>query len=271
MGEVLFLVDSDDPGALALARAFRRHGWRVGLLDLRFSRPTLDAGSEVPVVRVEGRTVRSDVVVNRSRTSGLGLAAPSALERQLPATWSGRHLAAREEQGLLLACLDLWGRQARLYNPVRTLDRHLLREAVDHELKAGGVPLGRRPSPGSPAADEGRRGVCWVVDDAVVASATRPAGGPWTETPLSTATSDAVRATAEIVGLRLGQVDLWQRRQGATVVTNWHALPKFQALGELDVAALAVAAIVGEQPATAPAFLAEDLEPNLLAPPSPRT
>jgi hypothetical protein len=92
MSEALILVDGDDPGAGLLASAFRRHRWSVRVVDLRFARPTLDAADEV-VVRIDGHPVDSDIVINRTGISGLGLASAAALDRQLPTTWSGRHLA----------------------------------------------------------------------------------------------------------------------------------------------------------------------------------
>ena len=264
MGEALLIVEGDDPGAVMLGAAFRRHGWRLRLLDLRFHRPTLDGVDEPPTVWIDGAPTRPDAVVNRTATSRLGLAAGSALARQLPSTWSGRHLAAREEQGLLLACFDLWERTSRLYNPVRTLDRRLLRPAVEAELRAAGLPIG-------PARDAaGRDGVCWVVDGTVMAAATRAGvGKPWSTTPLSSETAEMIRQVADITGLRLGQLDLWQPRAAppGTIVTGWRPIPWFRSFWEqtgTDVAALVVAAIVGAPPAAAPTFLAADLEPNLL-------
>ena len=267
MREALFVVEGDDPGAVMLAAAFRRHGWRTRVLDLRFQRPTLDGSGHRPVVWIDGAPTEPDVVVNRTATSRLGLAPGSALARQLPVTWWARHLAAREEQGLLLACFDVWEQAGRLYNPVRTLDRRLLRSATEMELHALALPIGRAGKAG-PGAGDGRRGVCWVVDGVVVASATLPAAGRWTPTPLSGPTADAVRQVAEHTGLRLGQLDLWQTRNAPTLVTDWKPIPWFRAFWEqtgTDVAALVVAAIVGEAPAPPPAFLADDLEPNLLA------
>lgn len=266
MGEALLVVEGDDPGAVMLTAAFRRHGWRVRLLDLRFGRPTLDGIDEPPTVWIDGAPVRPDVVVNRTATSQLGLAAGTALARQLATTWSGRHLAAREEQALLLACFDLWERTSRLYNPVRSLDRRLLRPAVEASLAAAGVPVSR--------TGDGREGVCWIVDGTVVAAATRPGPDkPWSPTPLSDATAASLRRMAEIADLRLGQLDLWQPRHdpGATAVTGWRPIPWFRGFWEqtgTDVAALAVAAIVAEPPAPTPTFLAADLEPNLLAHPT---
>lgn len=270
MPEVVLVVEGEDPGAAMVADAFRRHGWRLRVLDVRFGRPTLDGLDEPPTVWIDGRPTRPDVVVNRTATSRLGLAGASALARQLPATWSARHLAAREEQALLLACFDVWERTSRLYNPVRTLDRRLLRPAVEAELRAAGVTLGTgRPDPDAP----GREGVCWVVDGTIVAAATRPSPtSPWATTPLSDATATAIARAADIAGLRLGQLDLWQPRRdpAATAVTGWRPIPWFRSFWRqtgVDVAALAVAAIVGEAPAPAPGFLAADLEPNLLAGP----
>ena len=266
MGEVVVVVEGDDPGAVMLAAAFRRHGWRVRLLDLRFGRPTLDGSDEPPTVSIDGTPTRPDVVVNRTATSRLGLAAGSALARQLATTWSGRHLAAREEQGLLLACFDVWERTSRLYNPVRALDRRLLRPAVEAELRSAGLPVGRAGPPDA----AGREGVCWIVEGTIVAAATCGAPGqPWSTTPRSTESAGMIRRVADITGLRLGQIDLWQPRDdpGATLVTGWRPIPWFRAFWEhtgTDVAALAVAAIVDEPPAAAPAFLAADLEPNLL-------
>lgn len=278
MSDALFLVEGDDPGAAMLATALRRYGWRTGVLDLRFSRPTLDAAGDVPVVRVDGRPAEPTVVVNRSATSGLGLAPPAALDRQLPVTWSGRHLAAREEQGLLLACLDVWDQQSRLYNPVRTLDRRLLRPAVEVELRARGVAICRPPDTAVSAPRDRRRGVCWIVDGTVVASFARRADGRWATTPLSENTTAQVARLADVAGLRLGQVDLWQQRGdpqrgGPTFVSDWHVLPRFRSWWErtgTDVADLVVAAMGGVAPVAAPDFLSGDLEPNLLSARRPR-
>jgi hypothetical protein len=270
-GEVLLIVEGDDPGAVMLAAAFRRHGWRLRLLDLRFQRPTLDGTDEPPTVWLDGTPIRPDVVVNRTATTRLGLAAASALARQLAATWSGRHLAAREEQGLLLACLDLWERTSRLYNPVRTLDRRLLRPAVEAELRAAGLPVDatNADGKGGKGDGEGRPGVCWIVDGTIVAAASLGRDKRWSATPLSAGTSGTITRMAALTGLRLGQIDLWQPRSdpGATTITGWRPIPLFRSFWEhsgTDVAALVVAAIVGEPPAAAPGFLAADLEPNLL-------
>jgi hypothetical protein len=275
VGEAVLVVEGEDPGAVLLAAALRRHGWRIRLLDLRFHRPTLDGSDDPPVVVIDGTPTRPDLVVNRTGTSRLGLAPASALVRQIGTTWSARHLAAREEQGLLLACLDLWERSSRLYNPVRTLDHRLLRPAVEAELRAADVPLalGQRGDNG-----DGRPAAAWVVDGTIVASASAsgavaaPSGSGsrsrQTPTALADDTAAAVRRLADIVGLRLGQVDLWQPRDdGPAVVTDWKPVPGFRRIWEqtgVDVAALVVAALVGEEPAKAPGFLASDLEPNFL-------
>ncbi|HEV7761913.1 MAG TPA: hypothetical protein VGO78_23055 [Acidimicrobiales bacterium] len=268
-GEVLLIVEGDDPGAVMLGAAFRRHGWRLRLLDLRFHRPTLDGVDEPPTVWLDGTSIRPDVVVNRTATTRLGLAAASALARQLASTWSARHLAAREEQGLLLACLDLWERTSRLYNPVRTLDRRLLRPAVEAELRAAGLPVGAADDGEAGGKGEGRPGVCWIVDGTIVAAASLGRDKRWSATPLSAETGETITRMATMTGLRLGQIDLWQPRSdpGATTITGWRPIPLFRAFWEhtgTDVAALVVAAIVGEPPMAAPGFLAADLEPNLL-------
>lgn len=258
MAEVLFVVEADDPGAALLAAAFRRHGWRARVLDLRYGRPTLRGGTAEPTVSVDQNPAVPDVVINRTATSGLGLPAAAALDRQLPQTWSGRHLAAREEQGLLLAALDFWDRRTRLYDAVRTGDRRL----VD-------VTIAGPPEPGA----DGRRGACWVVDGDVVAACAEGGDGTWREVTVSDATADLARRTAAAVGMRLGQIDFWQHRGGPTTVADWTPQPRFHALRDrtgLDVAALAVAAIVGEPVATAPPFVATDLVANMRAQPAPR-
>jgi hypothetical protein len=84
MAEVLLVVDSDDTGAAMLGAAFRRHGWRVKVLDLRFGRPTLDGSQAVPVVRLDGTPVAPDVVVNRSDTHRLGLPPATVLGAASP-------------------------------------------------------------------------------------------------------------------------------------------------------------------------------------------
>ena len=276
MPDALVVVDGDDPGAVLLAAALRRHGWRLRHLDLRYGRPTLDGSGTEPVVVLDGIAVSADLVLNRTATSRLGLAPGNALARQLPATWWGRHLAAREEQGLLLACFDLWERTTRLYDPIATGDRRLLRAAVAAKLHAAGLPLGTpgggdgKDSNDGDGDRDGRRGAAWVVDGVVVAAATQTAGQPWRATPLSPATEDTLRRTATVAGLRLGQLDLWQNRTGdaaATTVTGWQPVPGFRAVEQrtgIPVAALVVAALVGEPPAPAPPFLAADLAANVL-------
>ncbi|MFC4944434.1 hypothetical protein [Pseudonocardia sp. GCM10023141] len=258
MPEVLFVLEGDDPGAALLAAAFRRHGWRARLLDVRFTRPTLDACAEpAGAVRIDGNGDAPDIVINRTATSGLGLPGPAALERQLPLTWSGRHLAAREEQGLLLAVFDCWDRDSRLYNPVRAQDRRLV----------AALPTRVDLPP------DGRRGACWIVDDTIVAACAEQDGGGWRQVAVSAATAELARGVAATSDLRLGQVDCWQQRGGSTIVTDWSPIPPFHTLRArtgIDVAALAVAALVGEPVAAAPPFLAADLESNLLAPPSAR-
>jgi hypothetical protein len=74
-------------------------------------------------------------------------------------------------------------------------------------------------------------------------------------------------------GLRLGEVDLWQPVDGSAVVTNWRPAPPFRTSFEqsgINVAALVVAALLAEAPVSANAFLADDLERNLLAAPNQR-
>jgi hypothetical protein len=263
---VLLIVEGDDPGAVMVAAAFRRHGWRVHLLDLRFQRPTLDGSDDPPVVLIDGHPIRPDLVVNRSGTSRLGLAPASALGRQIGTTWSARYLGAREEQALLLACLDLWERTSRLYNPVRTLDRRLLRPATEAEMHDDGIVLATT-EPEAPDAP-GREGTCWIVDGVVVASATRSGKTErWTATALSASTADVLGKVAGHTGLALGQVDLWQPRHGPTVVTDWRPIPWFRAFWEQtgsDVAALVVAALVDAAPAPPPGFHIAGLETNLL-------
>jgi hypothetical protein len=165
----------------------------------------------------------------------------------------------------MLACLDVWDRASQLDNPVRTTDRRLLRPAVEAELAADGVPVGRVDStPGEVTA-------CLVVDGEIAASATRPSDGPWRPGSPSGASVDLVVRTAALTGLRLGEVDLWQPIDRPAVVTNWRPAPPFRTTFEqsgIDAAALVVAALLGEAPATANAFLADDLERNLLASPN---
>jgi hypothetical protein len=275
VSEVLLVVDSDDTGAAMLGAAFRRHGWRVRLMDLRFSRPTLDGrrpGAAPPVVRLDGTPLTPDVVVNRTDTNRLGLPPAKVLDRQIATRWLARHLAAREEQGLLLACLDIWDRTCRLYNPLAAVDRALLRRAVEADMVARGLPLGRRPKAGETdgagdRSDDGRQGVCWIVDGTVLAPSARPAGKPWEPVELSDITAQAIHQVAELAGLRLGRIDLWQTKAHGTVVTGWHPIPPFRDFWErtgTDVAALAAAAIVGEDPAPAPDFLVTDFEAGIL-------
>lgn len=226
---------------------------------------------------LDGQVVLSDVVLNRTSVTGLGLAAASALDRQLPTTWSGRHLAAREEQGLLLACFDVWDRQSRLFNPVAATDRHLLRTAVSLGLARTGVPVefpGHRRDQGVPADDEPpsgpyRKGACWVVEDEVVGAFARDGSG-WREVAVSDRTAHMARHVAAAAGLRLGQVSFRQYRDGSTAVTRWEAVPRFRQIWEhtgTDVASLVVAAVVGaDVPVPAPPLLATDLETNLLTP-----
>lgn len=251
MAEVLFVLEGDDPGAALVAAAFRRHGWRCRVLDLRYTRPALLGGTAEPAVSVDGDATVPDVVLNRTATSGLGLPGPAALDRQLPQTWSGRHLAAREEQGLLLAAFDCWDRLTRLLNPVRTADLRLVDPTV--------------PAPPEPGAD-GRRGVCWVVESTVVAACAEGSDGTWREVTISDATVDLACRRAAAGGMRLGQIDFWQQRGGPTTVVDWTPQPRFQVLRDrtgVDVAALAVAAIVGEPVAVAPPFVATDLVANV--------
>ena len=269
MAEVLLVVDSDDTGGAMLGAAFRRHGWRVRVLDLRFGRPTLDGSQAVPVVRVDGAPVAPDVVVNRTDTNRLGLPPASVHARQIATTWLARHLAAREEQGLLLACLDLWDRTSRLYNPLAAVDRVLLHRAVEADMRAKGLPIAPRPRSRSTAerTDDGRQGVCWIVDGTLLAPSARPAGEGWKPVELSPATGESLRRIADLAGLRLGRIDLWQPKTGPTVVTGWHPIPPFRDFWErtgTDVAALVVAAIVGEEPARAPDFLVTDFEAGIL-------
>jgi hypothetical protein len=143
----------------------------------------------------------------------------------------------------------------------------LLRPAVEAELRAAGLPVGAARNGAS--EDEGRPGVCWIVDGTIVAAASLGRDKRWSATPLSAETSGTITRMAELTDLRLGQVDLWQSRSdpGATTITGWRPIPLFRSFWEhtgTDVAALVVAAIVGEPPAAAPGFLAADLEPNLL-------
>jgi hypothetical protein len=269
MAEVLLVVDSDDAGAAMLGAAFRRHGWRVKVLDLRFGRPTLDGSHAVPVVRLDGTPVAPDVVVNRSDTHRLGLPPATVLARQIATTWLARHLAAREEQGLLLACLDLWDRTSRLYNPPRAVDRALMHRAVEAKMRTEGLPLGRRPTadPSGDGDGDGRQGVCWIVDGTLLAPSARPAGKPWEPVELSDGTAEAIRRIADIAGLRLGRIDLWQSKTGGTVVTGWHPIPPFRDFWErtgTDVAALVAAAIIGDDPAPAPDFLVTNFEAGIL-------
>ena len=268
MAEVLLVVDSDDTGAALLGAAFRRHGWRARVLDVRFGRPTLDGSQAVPVVRLDGTPVTPDVVVNRSDTSRLGLPSGKVHARQIATTWLARHLAAREEQGLLLACLDLWDRTSRLYNSPRAVDGALLHRAVEAGMLAQGLPIGRRPtSSGDEGSDDGRQGVCWIVDGTLLAPSTRRAGKAWEPAELSAATAGALRQVAELACLRLGRIDLWQSKVGGTVVTGWHPIPPLRGFWErtgTDVAALVAAAIIGEDPAPTPDFLVTDFEAGIL-------
>jgi hypothetical protein len=263
MPEVLLVVDSDDAGAAMLGAAFRRHGWRARVLDLRFGRPTLDGSQSVPVVRVDGSAVAPDVVINRTDTNRLGLPPARVLSRQIATRWLTRHLAAREEQGLLLACLDIWDRTSRLYNPLVALDRALMRPAIEADMRAKGLPIGRRPT------ESGREAMCWIVDGTLVAPSTRLPDQEWTPAELSDATAETIRQVASLAALRLGRIDLWQSTTAGTVVTGWQPIPPFRDFWErtgTEVAALVAAAIVGEigDPAPTPDFLVTGFEAGIL-------
>lgn len=271
MPEVLLVVDSEDTGAVMLGAAFRRHRWRARVLDLRYSRPTLDGSGPVPVVRVDGTPVEPDVVINRTDVNRMGLPSARMLDRQIATTWLARHLAAREEQGLLLACLDIWDRTSRLYNPLAAVDRALLQRAVHADMRKRGLPIGTAGTKGD-SDGSGRQGVCWVVDGTVLAPSARLEGKPWEPVELSDDTASAIRQVAELAGLRLGRIDLWQskaERSGSTgtVVTGWHPIPPFRSFWEqtgTNLATLVAAVIVGEEPAAAPDFLVAGFEAGIL-------
>jgi hypothetical protein len=192
------------------------------------------------------------------------------LDRQIATTWLARHLAAREEQGLLLACLDIWDRTSRLYNPLAAVDRALLQRAVHADMRTRGLPIGTvgsgtvGPKDGD---DRGRQGVCWIVDGTILAPSARLEGKPWEPVELSDDTASAIRQVADLAALRLGRIDLWQTKAEGTVVTGWHPIPPFRSFWAqtgTNLATLVAAVIVGEEPAAAPDFLVAGFEAGIL-------
>jgi hypothetical protein len=137
--------DGWDPTAELLADAGRRLGVEVVELDLRHDRLGVRIGGDGAEVRHGATTLRPDIVVNRTTVTGLGLASASLLERQRPHGWQDRHVAARQEQGLLLAVFDVWERAgAIVMNPTTAEDLSVMPNAVVERLGRAGVVVDRR-------------------------------------------------------------------------------------------------------------------------------
>ncbi len=146
MTDLLIVHDGGDPTAHLLAVAGRHLGWAVTEADMRMDRFELNVGSSGSMVRLRGREIRPDLVLNRASVTGLGLAAPAALGRQRTTAWRERHAAAREEQALLLAVLDAFDRAgADVVNGSAAADLALMPNAVVERLQRRDVPVVHRP------------------------------------------------------------------------------------------------------------------------------
>ncbi len=131
---ILVLTDGADHTAEAFADAAIVAGHRVVLADLRVDRFSLRIGASEPL-RMNGTVIEPSVVLNRTGVNGLGLAPPSALLRAPFETWYGRHVVAREEQGLLLALFDRLALDGvRILNPPRATELALMRNLVVERL-----------------------------------------------------------------------------------------------------------------------------------------
>lgn len=145
MTAAVVVHDGWDATAELLADAGRRLGADVVELDLRIDRLGVRIGPGGAEVRHGGRELRPDVVINRSSVTGLGLASAPMLDRQRPHGWHDRHIAARQEQGVLLGAFDAWERAgAALLNATTAEDLALMPNAVTERLVRAGVGVTRR-------------------------------------------------------------------------------------------------------------------------------
>ncbi|MEM9608041.1 MAG: hypothetical protein AAGA99_11515 [Actinomycetota bacterium] len=250
MTELLVVSDGWDPTAQLLGDAGRRLGGAVTELDLRLDRLTVEVGPEGADVRHRGRRLRPDVVVNRSGITGLGLADGALLERQRPHGWFERHVAARQEQGLLLAATDAWARSgATVLNPPTSEDLSLLTNAVVERLARRGVRTRRAGT-----SDEieivvaSGRGVTYRADG---------------EAP-DRSMVEVATIVAAAAGFDVGSVRLVSDDRGV-VVTGWDHRPELSTWPDADRIALGILLTVPgldgrELGTTPPRFFAEDLD-----------
>jgi len=142
MSPLLIIAEGSDPTVELLLEAANGFGVDVSLVDLRYDRFDLAVGPRA-VVRVNGNSITTPtVVMNATSANSLGLAGDAALQRQRSSRWQQRHLAAKEEQGLLLAVLAHFRRDgAILVNPPEASDLALMPNARGRGLSASiGVP-----------------------------------------------------------------------------------------------------------------------------------
>lgn len=243
---VLVISAGGDPTADLLVLAAQRLGHDAGTVDLRSDRLTLVVDPDGARVRRNGQTLAPEVVVNRSSVNGLGLASPGALVRQRDTSWRRRHVAAREEQGLLLAVFDVWQRSGVVVADLpRAADLALMPNAVIERLGRSGVPVNRSLDGTTEVLVARGRGVAHRGDEAGDAH-------------LATALS-----VADAAEFGVGSVGLADQR-GVLVVTGWSHQPELHTWPEPETVAMAVLAnLVGETPAqlgeSPPPFFVEDL------------
>jgi hypothetical protein len=145
MTSILIVRDGPDATSELIEAAAAADGHEVTVLDLRSARLAVLVGTDGPDVVIDGRVHRPGFVVHAASTNSLGFASPALLRRQSSARWSVRAAAAREEQGLILAAIELFRRRgAIVVNGPEVCDLALMPNAVIERLHSLGVLAHRR-------------------------------------------------------------------------------------------------------------------------------
>jgi hypothetical protein len=226
---VVIVSEGADEDVAAIARAVRRHGLGARVVDLDHERLRLHAPADgVAVLGANGAIPTPRLVCNRVGASGFGLASAAALARQPTDEWPTAHLAAREEQAVVLAAFEQWERSgATVLDPVRRVDRTMQRPLLRAQLQALGFSVG-------PVSEELRRtsvaGRLVLLDGEVVVAALGR-GSQWKAVAVTPETADMMRQVAGVLQVRLASVDVRHRPGHPLHIAAWAARPRLAALG----------------------------------------
>ena len=253
MRSLLLIADGPDVTADLFGKAATGLGLEARTVQLDRDRLTLRVGVDLSI-ECDGDVLLPDVVINRCSANPNGLPSVASLRRQSIGSWSGRFAAAREEQGLLLAALDVWETLGvTVVNPPAVEARSLMDNWFALRMAEEGVGSGRR------------------VDQTVAVVDGRIAQRPDQDT-LGIEARRVCQVVATLTEARLCEVDLEIADDGSCRPVAWR--PRVDLLAHGDGRALAAPMLahlldidLADASVDPPDLFVEDLITNLESPP----